>query len=248
MALGKVFCCCLVLLVASIAPFGVAAQQIASDMALGDPNAPVKVIEYASMTCPHCAAFHQESFPLLKEEFIDTGKVYFVFREFPLDGIALRAAVLARCSGAERFFPFLDVLFRQQQSWAQANDPLIALRQVGTMGGTPAGQFEECLQDDALVNGIIASRQIAEQQYAIVSTPTFLINGVVVEGNLPWAEFSDLLRRAAAGEDIAVTEALGEQPDASGGSNGTYIAIAIVLGMLAVVALFLFRRPRAGSS
>lgn len=231
------------LLALAIVPGQALAQPATGDMALGDPNAPVTVVEFASMTCPHCAAFHHDSFPLLKAEFIDTGQVYFVFREFPLDNLALVAAVLARCAGPERYFPFVDALFRQQEAWSRSDDPFTSLVQLGQLGGVSRAQFEACTEDTELVNAVANSRMRAEQQYAVESTPSFVVNGVLVEGNLPWAEFAGILRSAAAGEDIGGAEA-GGRTEVASGAGGTYLAIAIVLALLAAVAFFFLRRPR----
>src|SRR5687768_5061793 len=111
------------------------------DMALGKPDAPVTVIEYASMTCPHCAHFHAETLKAFKEKYVDTGKVRLIFREFPFDGLALRASMLARCAGAERYFPMLDVLFQQQNQWTRAKDPMAALAQIGRLAGVSPQKF-----------------------------------------------------------------------------------------------------------
>src|SRR5947209_14674871 len=104
------------------------------EMALGDPQAPITVIEYASMTCPHCAHFHLTTFPELKKRYIDTGKVRFVFREFPLDPVATGAFMLARCAGNDRYFALLDLLFHEQRQWA-VNNPLPPLFNVVKQAG-----------------------------------------------------------------------------------------------------------------
>lgn len=223
------------------------AQPAKGDMTLGDPGAPVEVIEYASMTCPHCAAFHLNSFPLLKAEFIDTGQVYFVFREFPLDQMAVMGSVLARCAGPERYFPFIDALFRQQEVWSRPAEesPLQGLMQLAQLGGVSQAELEACLQNQELVDSVINSRLQAEQQFAVASTPAFVVNGVLVQGNLPWDEFAGLLRLAAAGEDIGDGDKdTKARTEVASGNSGTYIAIAIVLGLLAIIALFFLRRPR----
>lgn len=218
-----------------------------AEMTLGDPNAPVKVIEYASMSCPHCAAFHIEKFALLRTQFIDAGIVHFTFREYPLNEPAIAAAVLARCAGRSRFFPFVEAMFRQQDSWLNAPDMIASLSQIGRVGGLTAAEFETCLSDRALVDGILAVRLTGEQQFQVQSTPTFIVNNVRVEGNLPWEEFADLLGRAARGESIASAAAPEAASRAAGGSSA-YLAISIVIGILLVVAFFFLRRPRAGGA
>ena len=119
-----------------------AAGNAEGDMVVGSDDAPVTIIEYASMTCPHCADFHLNTYGKLKEAYIDTGKVRLVFREFPLDGLALQASMLARCAGPKRFFAFIDVLFTQQAGWARASDPMSALARIGRLGGVGAKKFE----------------------------------------------------------------------------------------------------------
>jgi protein-disulfide isomerase len=241
MALIRAFFCAVILALFAINTPAVA-QPAVGDMALGDSGAPVTVIEYASMTCPHCATFHQENYKKMISEFVDTGQVYFIFREFPLDNLALVASVLARCAGKDRFFPFLETLFKQQESWASSEDPFQALSIIGQSGGLSPEQFEACTRDDDLVNSIANSRLQAEQQFNITSTPTFIVNGVAVAGNLPWEEFANILKQAAAGEDIADNQSELETKVVSG-AGGTYLAIAIVLGLLAVAAFFFLRQP-----
>ena len=225
--------------VLALAAVPAAAQPAIGDMTMGNPDAPVTVIEYASMTCPHCANFHRDNLPRLKAEFIDTGQVLLVFRDFPLDQLAVIGAVLARCAGPERYFPFVDALFRQQEAWARSDDPLQALSQIGQLGGVNRAAFDACLENEQLVDAVVNSRLQAEQQYGVGNTPTFIVNGVLVE-NQPWDDFAAILRAAAAGEAIADDD---EELVAEGGNSGTYLAIAIVLGLLAVVAFFFLRRP-----
>lgn len=163
------------------------------EMALGDPEAPVKILEFASMTCPHCATFHRDTFPALKRDYIDTGKVYFVFRDFPLDRYALQASMLARCAGKERYFGFIDVLFEQQSSWSRASDPTQALARIGKLGGIGSKAFEACMADQELQDQILRSRLDGSREYEITSTPSFVINGNVHAGALPIDAFSKLI-------------------------------------------------------
>ncbi len=154
------------------------------DMALGSPDAPVTVIEYASMTCPHCAHFHEVSFPELKSRYIETGKVRFIYREFPLDGAALRASMLARCAGEKRFFAFIEVLFREQDRWGRSRDPIGALAKLGRVGGIGKKDFEACMNDKALGDSILSTRLVGSQKFDVQSTPTFIINGKRHAGDL----------------------------------------------------------------
>lgn len=168
-----------------------------SERVLGDPNAPITILEYSSLTCPHCATFHANTLPQLKKDYIDTGKVKLVFRDFPFDRAALQASMLARCSNPERYFGFLDVLFKSQNKWAGASDPAQALAQTGKLAGVGDQQFKECLANEALANKLIERRLEAEQKYQVQSTPTFVImRGDTVEkivGAQPIAEFARVI-------------------------------------------------------
>lgn len=152
------------------------------DMVLGKSDAPVTIVEYASLTCPHCASFHADILPALKTEYIDTGKAKLIFRDFPLDQLAFAGAVLARCAGPERYFTYLNVLFAQQRQWASAADPKAALVQIARLGGMSAEQFEKCLMDKPLGDYILNSRLEGNQKYNVNSTPTLLINGKAEPG------------------------------------------------------------------
>jgi protein-disulfide isomerase len=173
-------------------PAGVAnAAATADDRVLGRADAKVTLIEYASLTCGHCAEFHTAVLPKLKTAFIDTGKVRLIFRDFPLDEMALRASALAHCIGPDRYFAFLDVLFTSQASWARSNDPAAALNRLAKLGGMSEQQIETCQADKALTDRILAVRLQAAQQYKIDSTPTFIINGTKHSGGY---RFEDLER------------------------------------------------------
>ena len=158
------------------------------DMTLGDPNAPVKIIEYASMTCPHCAHFDAEIFPLLKKAYIDTGKVFYTFREYPLDGVALRASMVARCVDKDRFFGFLHGLFHTQLVWANPdlwNDENKTIEEkytpLATMAKEQAGMsredFDKCVNDKTLENQIVAQEKRGTDEYHVSGTPSVFING-----------------------------------------------------------------------
>lgn len=164
------------------------------DRVLGEADAPVTIVEYASATCPHCANFHADTFPALKKEFIDTGKVRFVFREFPFDDVALAAFMLARCAPEERYFSLIDVLFEQQQTWAK--NPRPELLKIGRMAGFTPETFEQCLKNEDIAKGIIAVRTTANEQYGVNSTPTFFINGEVLVGNQPIEKFREAIAAA----------------------------------------------------
>jgi protein-disulfide isomerase len=163
------------------------------EQVLGDPDAPVTLIEYASLTCPHCAQFHTEILPDLKERYIATGKVRLIYRDFPLDERALMAAALAHCAGPDRYFGFLDVLFETQSSWAQAGDYLAALRRLGKLGGMSDAQIDQCLADQELIDGILQTRLDGQNDHQVSSTPTLVINGTVYPGSRSIEALSEVI-------------------------------------------------------
>ncbi|WP_341911941.1 DsbA family protein [Ferrovibrio terrae] len=152
------------------------------DMVLGKADAPITIIEYASLTCPHCASLHANVLPAIKTEYIDTGKVKLIYRDFPLDQLAFAGAVLARCGGPDKYFTYLNVLFAQQRQWSTAADPKAALVQIGRLGGVSAEQFDKCLADKPLGDYILNSRLEGTQKHNVSSTPTLIINGKTETG------------------------------------------------------------------
>ncbi|AKI01458.1 protein-disulfide isomerase [Hoeflea sp. IMCC20628] len=159
-------------------------QGSLKDMVLGEETAPVTIVEYMSMTCPHCASFHEENFKPLKEKYIDSGKVRFILREFPFDPRAAAAIMLARCAPEERFFPMVDVLFQQQRTWATAPDGREALLQIARLAGFTQESFEACLTNQKLLDDVNAVRTKAANEFGVQSTPTFIINGKRYPGNM----------------------------------------------------------------
>jgi protein-disulfide isomerase len=156
------------------------------DMAMGDDKAPVTVIEYASMTCPHCAHFQEATFPEFKKRYIDTGKVRYIFREFPLDSLAAAAFMLARCAGKDdkdKYFALVDTLFRQQRQWA-VEKPIPPLLTIAKQAGFTEQTFNACLANQQMLDGIESIRQRAIKQFKVQSTPTFFINGKAHPGAL----------------------------------------------------------------
>ncbi len=154
------------------------------DIFLGKADAPVTVVEYASLTCSHCGAFHKETWPTLKSRYVDTGKVRFVLRAFPLDNLALAGAMLARCRGEADYYPTVDVLFGNQNDWAYASKPVDGLKAVAARAGMDGAKVESCLKDQGLLDGVVASRAHAAKELGVKSTPTFFVNGVKHEGGL----------------------------------------------------------------
>ena len=165
------------------------------DMALGKADAPVTVIEYASMTCPHCASFHSQTMKAFKEKYVDTGKVRLIFREFPFDGLALRASMLARCAGPDRYFPMLEVLFQQQRQWTSAKDPVAALKQIGRLAGVSPEKFDACMKSEELQKAVVQNRLEGQQKHQIESTPTFVIDGEKHAGALSLAQLDEILAK-----------------------------------------------------
>jgi protein-disulfide isomerase len=153
------------------------------DQIQGAADAPVTIIEYASMTCPHCAHFHETTYPELKRKYIDTGKVRFIFREFPLDPLAAAGSMLARCAGKEKYFPMVESLFSQQKDWV-TQKPLQPMMAIAKQAGFTQETFDKCLANQQMLDGIEASRTRASQKLNVNSTPTFFINGKIFRGTL----------------------------------------------------------------
>lgn len=163
--------------------------------AMGEATAPNTVIEYASMTCPHCARFHKAVMPGLTSKFIETGKVRFIFREFPLDNLAFAAAMLARCAGPEKFFPFVDAMFVKQEEWAFGQgDPVPRLFNMAKQAGFTKQTFDSCLRDQKLLDGLAEMRKRANEKFGVNSTPTVFVNGQLVKGLADLAAIEKLLK------------------------------------------------------
>ncbi|MEM9104742.1 MAG: DsbA family protein [Pseudomonadota bacterium] len=163
------------------------------EMSLGDPNAPVKIVEYMSMTCPHCADFHNQTFKQIVTDYVDTGKVQFIVREFPFDPRATAASMLARCAPEDQFFPMIDVLMQQQRNWARAEDAAGALFDISKLAGFTQESFNACLTNQQLVDDVNTVRQKAAEEFGVNSTPTFLINGKRYPGNMSVESMSALI-------------------------------------------------------
>jgi protein-disulfide isomerase len=162
------------------------------EMTLGEADAPVTIVEYASMTCSHCASFHTDTLPTIKEKYIDTGKARLVFREFPFDPRAEAGFMLARCAD-DKYFAMVDVLFKQQRTWAAADNAREALLQIARLGGFSQESFEACLTDQALLDNVRAVRLRGANDFGIDATPTFFINGNKYSGALKVDEMSAII-------------------------------------------------------
>ena len=165
---------------------------ILPDQVLGKADAPVTIVEYASMTCPHCAAFHATTLPEIKTKYIDTGKARLIMREFPFDPRAEAGFMLARCSN-DKYFPMVDVLFKQQNNWVRAQDAQAALLQISKLAGFSQESFNACLTNQKLLDDIRAVRTRGADEFKVDSTPTFFINGDRYAGALTVDEMSAII-------------------------------------------------------
>lgn len=174
------------------APANIADPGPLKEQSFGRSDAPVTVIEYASLTCHHCRDFHTKTWPEIKARYVDTGKVRFIMREFPLDALAAGGFMLARCSGDDKWYAVVDLLFRADDKWAHAADPVEGLRSIMRQTGMGNDAFESCLKDQKLLDQIkgVADRGTAA---GVDSTPTFFINGRKESGALTLEQFSKLV-------------------------------------------------------
>ena len=187
---------------AMLAPLLVRAAGIGEkpgDLALGDPNAPVTLIEFFSLTCPHCQWFHDNVYNRLKPEYVDTGRLRYIARDFPLNLPAVQAAILARCAGRDRYFTFVDVLFQTFDDWARSSDYAEKLAQIGELGGVSRDRFDACLADTDLENALFQSMATAQAEYDVNSTPTLIVNGERYEGKVSFEALAQHIDRLAAG-------------------------------------------------
>lgn len=177
--------------------FAQGAPEIA-EMSMGDADAPVTVVEYASLTCPHCAAFHTEVLPRIRENFVDTGKVRVVYREVFFDGPSVWAAMMARCAGPDRYFGVIDLLYRTQAEWLSSPDPAEitrALYSVGRQAGLTDAEMQACMTDAEFAEALVAEFQKNAAADGIEATPTFIIDGEKAQ-NMPYEEFEARLNQA----------------------------------------------------
>ncbi|HFQ15009.1 MAG TPA: DsbA family protein [Rhodobacteraceae bacterium] len=176
---------------------------LAPDMMMGDPDAPVVVIEYASYTCPHCARFHEEVFPQMKADYIDTGKVLFVHREVFFDRYGLWAAMLARCGDGTRYFGMNDVLYGTQRDWLGSGEPqevVNNLRNIGLVAGMEDDQIAACLEDRAMAQSLVAAYQTHSEADGIDATPTFIIDGEKYP-NMAWQDMRAIIEEKLAAKE-----------------------------------------------
>jgi len=163
------------------------------EMAIGEEDAPVTIVEYMSMTCPHCRQFHENTYPALKEKYVDTGKVRFILREFPLDPRAAAAIMLARCAPNDQYFPMVDVLFKRQTVWATAQDARTELLNIAKLAGFTQESFEACLTNQQLLDDVNSVRTTAAEDFGVDATPTFFINGKRYSGDMSIGQMSAII-------------------------------------------------------
>ena len=170
----------------------------ANEYTLGPADAKIVIVEYASLTCPHCAQFHTQVLPGLKKEFVETGKVRYVYRDFPLDRLALGAAMIARCAGRENFFGFIDTFYAAQGQWTGASNPLSALGNLARLGGMSQKKFDACLKNVEVQNEILRQRLEAVNEFKVQSTPTVFVDGERYGGGMSLDQVRTLLNRKLA--------------------------------------------------
>jgi protein-disulfide isomerase len=174
---------------------------VLTDHVMGDPAAPVTIIEYASLTCGHCAHFYKDVLPQVEKNFIATGKVKLIYRHFPLNATALKASQLAHCLPEERFFPFIKTLFENLDKWGMSQDPDAALAQYAKLAGLTQENIDTCLADKKLQDAIVKHRMEAENKFRVQATPTFIIsigaaeNKDRIEGAADYASFAKTLQK-----------------------------------------------------
>lgn len=177
-------------------------QKLMKDRVLGNPDAPVTIVEYASMTCPHCAHFTNDILPDVKAKLIDTGKAKLIFREFPLDKTALQAALMARCAPEDKFFNLIEVIFRNQERWTKADDQVKSLKQLGTLTGMDDALMDTCMSSSSLENAVLEGQTEAQTRFNINSTPTFILNegAITLSGAQPVEKFEEAVNKLSAGK------------------------------------------------
>ena len=176
---------------------GVASEpRFTDDVVLGDENAPLTVVEYVSFSCPHCANFHKHVWPKLKAEYVDTGKVKFIFREVYFNRNDLRISLIARCGGSEAYYPLADLYLNSQSTWSRAPDPASAIEQVAKRAGMPQQTMNACIADEDFQKTLVENYRRNAAEHAVRSTPSFVIDGTTHAGGMPFEDFAKLLDSA----------------------------------------------------
>ena len=171
-----------------------ALADMLTEKRLGSADAPNVVIQYSSLGCSHCADFHSQTLPALRSQYVDKGSATFVYRDFPLDSTSLKGAMVARCAGDSRYFAVIDVIYQTQSTWARASDPWSAMQTVLRNAGLAQSLVDACLATPGLEAGATAIRQQGSDTYGITGTPTFVVNGNKVVGNVPLAAITSYFK------------------------------------------------------
>lgn len=183
-------------------------EVTAADYTLGKADAPITIIEYASMTCIHCARFSREVFPQLKANYIDKGHVRYVFREFPLDQVALTASVVGRCLQRDAYLPYVELMYHDLETWARQEDLRGAIKEMARRAGMSGDDFEKCLSTEEDAKKVVEAQAKANKDYCISGTPTFLMNGKkLASGEIPWTELDEKLRAALKEKGVVIPAA-----------------------------------------
>ncbi len=182
----------ILLLTTQAAVAGILDQQ-PYDRVLGHDDAPVTMVEYSSLSCPHCAQFHNEIFPELKEKYIDSGKLRLLARNYPINEPALRGSMLTMCVPDDKYYPFLKVLFSMQKKWAMSVDFMDSLKQIAKVGGVSEVEFDACMENEGVEKKVLEIKRDATEQLDIEATPTFYINGEKVQGARSLEDFSKVI-------------------------------------------------------
>ena len=189
MRIKKIFLFISLLLISNVNPSYskiVDTIEALEEKSLGNNEAPIKMVEFASMTCGSCAKFHNDVFPSIKKDFIDSGKVFFTYKDFPLDKFALKASVIARCSGDAKFFNFLSVIYNKQKDWTRTQDPFKSLLKIAKLGGLKNDEIKVCVGNKSIEDGILKDRLNSSKKFDIIATPTIYFNGKKYDGDLSY--------------------------------------------------------------
>ena len=171
-------------------------QSMIAERVLGNKNAPVEVIEYASLTCPHCASFHNGPWPTLKKEYLDTGKIKLIYRDFPTDQLAVAASMIAKCAPKNRYFGIIELMFRTQDTWRRSSNPREALSNIGRLAGMSQATVEAYMSNQSIFDGVMKQRDEGQKLFNINSTPTLVVNGKKIEGGLSLKEIRQVFDQA----------------------------------------------------
>ncbi len=211
-------------------------EQMTEEKVLGPVDAPVTMLAFESLSCPHCATFHQGAWPEVKEQYVDTGKVRFVYRDFPTNEAGAVAAMMARCVPPDRYFGMIEMLYRTQDSWLRSADPVESLRQTARLGGLTAEEFEQCVSNEELFQFIRNGQNAASAEYGVDSTPTFMIGDRKIVGPQSFEVFQDAIEAELSGGGAV-----------EAGSSTTPV-IALVVVVVAAAGGFLWWRRRSAKS